>query len=253
MASRHTTVEITSAEIKNLSSVLERARDVMAEWQTSHSQWYDLCDEPDAHYTALAGVLGAIESVKALEKQLWKQHSRKEIKHPGENVGKISDWLAERNFKAQRAFETQLDRDLDKQLDKADAIGRANGVQRSPTVAELREHGKHEPAWVQEASAYHRSRDPGEFSDERRAQMEGNTAIAEKFHVSREQLNQPISTLRQYEALTPTERDDLSNHYGGIRGLSAMTPREIDALSKEHAKPEAMRELERDDGYEIGM
>lgn len=232
MPSRHTTVEITSAEIKNLSSALEQARDAMSEWQTSHSKWGLDWDEPDSHYMALAGVLGAIESVKALEKQLFKQHSRKEIKQPGENVGKISDWLADREFKAQRAFETQLDRDLDKQLDKADAIGRANGVQHSPTVAELRDLGKKEPEWVQEASAFKRSGDLGEFSDERRAQMDRSHGIkdSEQYH----------RTIGGYSEVAPSDSVALRQEYSQRRA------------AQEHAKQEAVRELARDDGYEMG-
>jgi|GEM_PF-5749115 len=187
MPSRHTTVAITSAEIKSISLALEQARDVMCDWQRLHKEnigdWrdtfklpaeerfsamvkqWDGWDAPEGQIRALVGVLDALDAVKVMEKQLWKQHGRKQ---PGE-----------KNMAVERKQEIE---------------------QRQPTIAELREHGKHEPAWVQEASAYHRSRDLGEFSDERRGQMEK------------------------------------------VQG----TP------SKEHAKPEAVREMDRGDDYEMG-
>lgn len=206
MPSRHTTVTITSAEIKSLSSALEQARDVMAEWQVSHFNGGLDWDEPDNHYMALAGVLAAIESVKALEKQLFKQHRSKEVKQLGEDkVGKISDWMAEREFKAQRAFETQLDKELDKQLDKADAIGRAHGVQHQPT----------------------------EFSDERRAQIERSQSIKDSEHYHR--------TIGGSGEVAPSDSVALRHEYSQRRA------------AQEHAKPEAVRELDRGDDYEMGM
>jgi len=183
MSSRHTTVAITSAEIKTISSALEQARDVMCEWQKLHKEnvvdWrdtfnlpaeeryaalvkqWDQWDAPEGQMRAIVGVLDALDAVKAMEKQLWKQHSRKQ---PGEKIMAVE-----------------------------------KSEKRQPTVAELRDLGKKEPEWVQEASAFKRSGDLGEFSGERRAQME-----------------------------------------------------KVQAPAKEHAKPEAARELDRSDEYEMG-
>lgn len=215
MPSRHTTVTITSAEIKSISSALEQARDVMCDWQRLHKEnvvdWrdtfklpaeeryaamvkqWDGWDAPEGQMRALVGVLDALDAVKVMEKQIWKQHGRKQ---PGEKIMAV-----ERKQEIEKAPPTVAERrEIVRELVSGlDDFG--SKAPRQPTVAELREHGKHEPAWVQEASAYHRSRDLGEFSDERRGQME----------------------------------------------KAQGTP------DKEHAKPEAVRELERDDDYGMGM
>ena len=301
MPSRHTTVEITSVQIKRLELSLQNAFTALCEWQKLHIEnvveWKDTFklpdeskyaalvktmdqwDAPESQITAILGIFDALDVVKALEQQLFKQHGRKQ---PGEKImadekkesfiqrmnvmGKIEQYTAQLTGKPTpdevaaathykmiaalsapdlAAYEASHSRQSVK-----DALA-PKEIALQPTVAALREYGKSEPEWVQEASAYKRSRDPGEFSDERRAQMDKVKGAPEKEHVK------PEAVLQEWQvAMTGWLAEHNLNgsaHWLAERDAEATRTQVTPVAAKEHAKPEAVHELDRDDGYEMEM